>query len=439
MKNKKILITVIAVLILILIIPVPSGIYKDGGTKAYTSLTYKIVDWNVLTADNLYDETKIYFFPDNFKSVDELWQKEEENFLYTFDAKVLEVLEKSVLVEPLEGERERSSCDKISFATGNLKDIGVKAGSYIKITYGGEIMESYPGQIVAIDWELIESPHNNDATEETETWLDPLSAAVCPENFIGDVVITEIYEDCFFGEFVFPSPYKIKFNGSLPEEWCVGDKITPVYENAVYNDETGRIEADFISASESDFEPEPQAAYKPVIYLYPKKETKVNVKLNYSGKLTCTYPAYGSGWTVTASPDGTLTDNKGQTYNYLYWEGKSQTQYDMSKGFCVKGEDTAEFLETALCKLGLNRREANEFIVFWLPLMQDNNYNLISFQTDRYTESAKLYITPEPDTLIRVFMAYKPLKEYKEIEEQILSSPKRTGFTAVEWGGAKVT
>ncbi|MBE6787718.1 MAG: hypothetical protein E7537_05165, partial [Ruminococcaceae bacterium] len=41
------------------------------------------------------------------------------------------------------------------------------------------------------------------------------------------------------------------------------------------------------------------------------------------------------GWTVTASPDGTLTDAKGQTYNYLYWEGETYAQYDLSKGFCV--------------------------------------------------------------------------------------------------------
>lgn len=58
--------------------------------------------------------------------------------------------------------------------------------------------------------------------------------------------------------------------------------------------------------------PEEQAAAKPVIYLYPEKETTVTVKLDYAGALTCTYPAYGDGWTVTACPDGTLTDNAGQ-------------------------------------------------------------------------------------------------------------------------------
>ena len=34
---------------------------------------------------------------------------------------------------------------------------------------------------------------------------------------------------------------------------------------------------------------------KPVIYLYPEKETRVNVKLDYDGTLTSTYPFYGDG------------------------------------------------------------------------------------------------------------------------------------------------
>jgi len=177
---------------------------------------------------------------------------------------------------------------------------------------------------------------------------------------------------------------------------------------------------------------------KPVIYLYPKEEMIVSVKLDYSGRLTCTYPRYDNGWTVTAAPDGTLTDANGQTYNYLYWEGETYTQYDLSKGFCVKREDTAAFLEDALAKLGLNRREANEFIVFWLPMMQENPYNIISFQTDIYTESAKLEITPAPDTLIRIFMAYKASDEFVEMEAQELSAPEREGFTVIEWGGTEV-
>lgn len=146
-------------------------------------------------------------------------------------------------------------------------------------------------------------------------------------------------------------------------------------------------------------------AAKPVIYLYPNERTQVSVRLDFDGQLTCTYPRYNDGWNVAAEPDGRLTDENGQTYNYLYWEGVSNQAYDLSSGFCIPGKETAAFLEQALADLGLNRREANEFIVYWLPEMEANPYNLISFQQEAYTESARLEITPKPDCIIRVFMA----------------------------------
>ena len=180
------------------------------------------------------------------------------------------------------------------------------------------------------------------------------------------------------------------------------------------------------------------AEEKPVIYLYPETETRVTVKLDLSGELTCTYPDYDGGWTVTAAPDGTLTDEHGRTYNYLYWEGEVANGFDFSKGFCVAGSDTAAFLEDALDRLGLTRREANEFLVYWLPRMQDNPYNLIAFQQEAYTESAKLTVSPQPDSVLRVFMAWKPLARPVDVPAQILPGFERRGFTLVEWGGAEV-
>ena len=180
------------------------------------------------------------------------------------------------------------------------------------------------------------------------------------------------------------------------------------------------------------------AEEKPVIYLYPETETRVTVKLDLSGELTCAYPAYDGGWVVTAAPDGTLTDEHGRTYNYLYWEGEGTEAYDFSKGFCVAGSDTAAFLEDALDRLGLTRREANEFLVYWLPRMQDNSYNLIAFQQEAYTQSAKLTVSPRPDSVLRVFMAWKPLARPVDVPAQILPGFERRGFTLVEWGGAEV-
>lgn len=183
---------------------------------------------------------------------------------------------------------------------------------------------------------------------------------------------------------------------------------------------------------------EESKAAKPVIYLYPEKELEVTVKLDYDGELTCTYPEYNNGWVVNACPKGTLTNADGQTYNYLYWEGVDSVEYDFSEGYCVAGSDTAAFLEDALAQLGLTRQEANEFIVYWLPMMQENPYNLIAFQSDVYIQAAQLSIEPAPDTLLRVFMAWKPLNNAVDIPAQNFTAPVRTGFTVVEWGGCQI-
>ena len=126
-------------------------------------------------------------------------------------------------------------------------------------------------------------------------------------------------------------------------------------------------------------------------------------------------------------------------HKYLFWDAVNcRTRYDLSKGFCVAGSDTESFLKEKLTYMGLNEQEMNEFIVYWLPLIEHNAYNLISFQGDAYTNSAKLKITPTPDSECRVFMAYVPLENAVAIEPQQLETFERNGFTVVEWGGAEV-
>jgi hypothetical protein len=179
---------------------------------------------------------------------------------------------------------------------------------------------------------------------------------------------------------------------------------------------------------------------KPVIYLYPLEDnTEISVSLDYNGNLVDLIPEFNADktWNVTANRDGKITF-EGKTYDYLFWEGDPNYSYDFYSGFCVKGEDTKSFLEDKLTVLGLNEAERAEFIEFWLPMMEKNPYNLISFQDTTYNNNAKLSVTPAPDTMIRVFMAWYPTDKYIKINPQYLESPSRGGFTVVEWGGNKV-
>ena len=112
--------------------------------------------------------------------------------------------------------------------------------------------------------------------------------------------------------------------------------------------------------------------------------------------------------------------------------------FDFSRGYCVAGVDTADFLQEILPQIGLTPREYNEFTVYWLPLLQDNPYNIISFQADIYTDLAWLKVEPQPDSVLRVFMAVKASSAYVEMKPQSFEPFVREGFTVVEWGGTLV-
>ncbi len=86
---KIIIPAAVLVLALVLFLPIPQSAYDDGGTREYAALTYKIVKWHKLVSgmpdENgivdsvaIYDKTSVYWFPDNFKSIDELFEIESK-------------------------------------------------------------------------------------------------------------------------------------------------------------------------------------------------------------------------------------------------------------------------------------------------------------------------------------------------------------------------
>ena len=186
---------------------------------------------------------------------------------------------------------------------------------------------------------------------------------------------------------------------------------------------------------------DPPAAEKPIIYLYPEAETDVTVTLGHPERVTHSYPKYDGPWRVRARPDGTLTDlETGRELYSLYYENVSAAPLPMTdEGFVVRGEDASAFLEEKLAVLGLSAREAEEFIVYWLPRLEDNEWNYIRFAADAEIEAEMpLEIEPRPDSLIRVLMLWRALDEPVEVAPQPLETPQRAGFTAVEWGGAEL-
>lgn len=184
----------------------------------------------------------------------------------------------------------------------------------------------------------------------------------------------------------------------------------------------------------------PAECGKPVIYLYPEKSTEVSVKVEPGKGLSFTDPEYKSGWLVKAEADGRLTNlTDGKIYPYLFWEGAGDTYYEMSKlGFTVANNNLETFFNEKLAKLGLIQKEINDFKEFWIPKMREagKSYYFITFLSKRFIDQlAPLTVNPQPETVIRVLMDWKGLDAYQKFQEPFIQTPKRKGFTVVEWGG----
>jgi hypothetical protein len=174
---------------------------------------------------------------------------------------------------------------------------------------------------------------------------------------------------------------------------------------------------------------------KPVVYLYPTATQRVNVSVQAEvQKSDPLYPT--NGWSVTAQPSGRLT-YMGKSYDSLYWEGIGSGQYPaITKGTVVKRDKTLEVLNKQLEKQGLTATERSDFIAFWKDKIPQKPYiRLTWFDTNEMDKLAPLKITPEPDTVKRVFLDMTGFDKKITLPSQKLKGFERKGFTVVEWGG----
>lgn len=176
--------------------------------------------------------------------------------------------------------------------------------------------------------------------------------------------------------------------------------------------------------------------YKPVLYLYPDQEKQVTITFKHPENLLTTYPKYQQSWKVIATPDGSLYDENNKYYYALYWDEKNKAKEKFDEGFYVTKENAINVLEKTLTKIGLTRREQNEFIMYWLPILEKNEKSIINYKlTEERQDENELIINPKPDSLLRIAINIKKVDKKVNIKNQQLPHFTREGFTAVEWGG----
>ncbi len=173
---------------------------------------------------------------------------------------------------------------------------------------------------------------------------------------------------------------------------------------------------------------------KPNIYIYPTKETKLTVKINFpnGGSVIKSIPEYKNLWEIKVDSTGIINDK----YRYLFYECTAPDLYQYEKGWIVRKDELKEFFESNLKQTGFSEKEILDFIEYWIPILNRSEYYAIYPQyKEELTSIVKLIFSKKPDNLLRVYYVIKECNGEFQIEyTPEIKEINRAGFSVVEWG-----
>ena len=177
---------------------------------------------------------------------------------------------------------------------------------------------------------------------------------------------------------------------------------------------------------------------KPVIYFYPESPTSVSAQLSTDEFITHSEPFVGflspASWRFTALPNSTLLFNGGSSsYPYLFYETSYVgRKFPLREGWSVPSGELDALLARELPRLGLSEREAGEFREYWMARLPLSPYYSVYVVERKDTdEKLALTVSPTPDSIVRVILAFKPTAQPGVVPAQ----PTAGCGHARQWGG----
>jgi hypothetical protein len=171
---------------------------------------------------------------------------------------------------------------------------------------------------------------------------------------------------------------------------------------------------------------------KPNIYLYSDRDLTACVRLSPETAITASEPVYqpGMGWRAEIR-NGSLNGEG----DFLFYEALvPDSGWQKKEGYVIRASYRGQDMASMLGEYGFNKKEAVEFIDYWAShLLGDVDYVLYPQETDAVDRAMPLYISPEPDEVMRIWFYAEPSVSAPEpvtCPEKIV----REGFYVVEWG-----
>jgi PKD repeat protein len=173
--------------------------------------------------------------------------------------------------------------------------------------------------------------------------------------------------------------------------------------------------------------------FKPNIYLYPEKTLELCVNLNFpkGGHVVSSIPEYNNGWCISVEPSGQI-DNE---YGYLFYESAQPNIWQNSEGWIISQTELSNFFNKNMQVYGFNSNEINDFIEYWIPLLNTAKtyavYPQMNYTIDRVIE---LEFSVKPKNVNRLFYVIKGVNEEFMLNEPEIVSFNKNGFYVNEWG-----
>lgn len=266
--------------------------------------------------------------------------------------------------------------------------------------------------------------------------LDPID----PQMFNGTLFITQDY---FGPTYLSDTTVEVYQDGALVMDFTTDEAgrfsidIPPGSYSLSFKDMDGFVYTVpvAVEGTYADFTiPAYAQADKPNIYIYPEQSMVLGLDIAFphGGYISQSIPDYGSGWRISADPDG-LIDGR---YHYLFYESVQPDLCQYESGWVVAAQALEPFFRENMALSGFNPAEIDDFIEYWIPRLTDFPYYAVYPQyNSEMDQMTRLEFSVQPDNLLRLVYAVKGVEDDRlNIAEPVIPSFSRQGFTVVEWG-----
>jgi len=173
--------------------------------------------------------------------------------------------------------------------------------------------------------------------------------------------------------------------------------------------------------------------YKPNIYIYPEKEIDLCVSISFpkGGEVVTSIPNYADNWCVTIDSTGKI-DN---TYDFLFYESMQPNIWQHNEGWCIEKSDLPVFFTENMQNIGYNTNEINDFIEYWIPILNKYEYYIIYPQSGTIINKViKIDFSAKPQYVNRFFYLIEGCNEPFDITNSSAIKFNKNGFYVNEWG-----